>query len=94
MRLELEDKYKTNIENNEIFLFRLSKTFFEFNDESERYKDKKHVFSYILIIIIIISMLSIKDFNEFVFRRNKINITKINKKNRRCFIRRCDCFNH
>jgi hypothetical protein len=68
-RLTLEKVYKKDIEEGNIFFLRLSNTFFEIDNEREKYKEKKTIFTIYVIFIIIICTLSIQDFNEIIFRR-------------------------
>lgn len=75
-RLELEYKYKSEIENNNIFLLRLSNNFFDTNNEKEKYQDKKTVFTYIPIIIIILIIIPIHDYYDILFLRKNIKLTK------------------
>lgn len=78
-RLSLETKYKNDINENNIFFLRISTNFFESDNEKEKYKDKKTIFSYYIIFIIIIITLSIHDFDDMIFFRKQININKLNK---------------
>lgn len=78
-RLEFEAKYKNEIKNNNIFLLRLSNNFFEVDTEKERYQTKKNMFSYFLIAIITMIFLPLRDINEFIFYKKKINLAKTKK---------------
>lgn len=75
-RLSLETRYKNDINENNIFFLRISTNFFEADNEKEKFKDKKTVFSYYIIFIIIIITLSIHDFDDMIFFRKQININK------------------
>lgn len=74
-RLELEEKLKTNILNDEIFLLRLSNNFFQDNVK-EKFKEKKEIFTHVLIFLFILIVIPIRDYNEFIFLNKKIKLTK------------------
>lgn len=78
-RLELEYKYKEDINNNNIFFIRFSNNFFEIDLEKEKYSEKKTVFTYFLIIMILCSFLTIKEYNHLIFVKKIINLKKLKK---------------
>lgn len=85
-RLILENKYKHDIESNNIFFLRLSNNFFDINDEKEKFQEKKTVFIYIPLFFVILTMAPISDFYEFLFLRHIISIDKIYKQNNNTLI--------
>lgn len=76
-RLELEYKYRQNILNNDIFFIRFANNFFEIDLEKEKFTEKKTVFSYFLIIMVLCSFLTIKDYNHLIFIKKVINLKKL-----------------
>lgn len=74
-RLMLEQKYKKDIEEDNIFFLRLSNTFFESDNEKEKYKEKKTIFTVYVIFILIICTLTIQDFSEIIYRKKLFTLS-------------------
>lgn len=79
-RIDLENKYKDDINNNNIFLLRLTNNFFEpFDLEKERFKEKRTMFTNLPAYLIIFVTSSLSDYYDFFFFKKKIKLDKINK---------------
>lgn len=71
----LENRYKNEILENNIFFLKISNNFFKYN-EKEKYPEKKNFFNLFITLLIVLIVLPLKYYNIIFFYKKRINILK------------------